>query len=78
MFQVIPKWQVDVTLESGKCVSVWMSDNFAGNVLRVVAGMSFSANPLDGIEKITVTLVSAPAVGAVDPVIGVTAGGPRA
>lgn len=67
MLQVIPKWQVDVTLSSGVRRSIWISDHFAENVLRTVAGITFDANPLVRVDGISVSLVSGQAAGAVDP-----------
>lgn len=54
MFQTIRKWQVDVVLSNRQQQSVWISDNFIENVMRQVAVMSFSADPLVQIETIRI------------------------
>lgn len=68
MLQVMPKWQVDVTLSNGVRRSVWISDTFIANVLRQVATMSFDANPLVSVDGVSVSLMgSHQAAAAVDP-----------
>lgn len=54
MMQVIPKWQVDVTLSDGREVTVWVSDHFASNVLRTVAGIDFAPFPVS-VQSMRVT-----------------------
>jgi hypothetical protein len=57
VIQFLDKWHVTVELSNGRKTDLWLSDNFASNVLRAVAGIQFDANPLVNIEKVTVELV---------------------
>lgn len=55
MLQVIPKWKVEVTVSTGKQHVLWISDNFAENVLRQVASIGFSDDPLVRVVEIRVS-----------------------
>lgn len=55
MLQIIPRWQVDVTLSNGKHQAFWISDSHIANVLRQVAMMSFSVDLAVDIASVRVS-----------------------
>lgn len=56
MMQVIPKWKVTVTFQTGSAVVVFVSERHVGNVLRTVSSMDFSDNALEQPMRICVEL----------------------
>ena len=54
MFQVVPKWQIDLVLSDGARLSIWISDNHVANVLRQVSTISFSKDGLVHIAEIKI------------------------
>jgi hypothetical protein len=64
MLQVVPRWQITVTLSSGVNRQVWIADTFIENVLRKVADMSFDINPLVRVERVTIEVPQATDGGA--------------
>jgi hypothetical protein len=45
MMQVLPKWMVTVSMQSGQHVIFYISDNFLSNVLRAVSAIEFVGEP---------------------------------
>lgn len=53
MMQVVPKWKVTVKFLDREVV-VFVHETHIENVLRVVAGLTFSTNPLESPSAIIV------------------------
>lgn len=56
MIKTVQKWRVTLTYEARDGITVWISDNFASNVMRQIAAMEFTES---GLEQPTVIRIEA-------------------